>query len=87
MPVLNVARRDHASCAIGRAIFVFCGTAGGYSQSLNTIERLSLSSKKSLHWQLIRTPVTTLSPRFQPAVAQINEYEVVILGGWSNEEH
>ena len=28
LPPLNVARKDHASCAIDRAVFVFCGTAG-----------------------------------------------------------
>ena len=69
MPKLNVARRDHASCAVGLAIFVFCGTAGDCHQSLNTIERLNLVENQTMRWQLIRTPHTTLSPRFQPAVA------------------
>ena len=29
LPKLNVARQDHASCTVGRAIFVFCGTTTG----------------------------------------------------------
>ena len=30
-------------------------------------------------------PVETLEPRYQPAVAVINQQEVAILGGWSKQ--
>ena len=29
LPALNVPRRDHASCAIDKDFYVFCGTVGG----------------------------------------------------------
>ena len=46
MPNLNVARRDHASCAVGNSIFVFCGkSSDSCRQSLNTIERLNLTNR------------------------------------------
>lgn len=65
MPNLNVARRDHASCAVGNSIFVFCGTIGERAQSLNTIERLNLSrGSQRMYWQLIRTPAGVLAPRY-----------------------
>ena len=93
MPNLNVARRDHASCALGSSIFVFCGkSSASCRQSLNTIERLNLTSSNSSrrsqsYWQLIRQNQANLAPRYQPAVAQISQYEVAILGGWSNQAH
>jgi len=39
-----------------------------------------------MFWQLIRTPIDALAPMSYPAVAEINEYEVAILGGWSNTD-
>ena len=36
---------------------------------------------------MIRPNQSNLSPRYQPAVAQITQYEVAILGGWSNQAH
>ena len=86
LPALNVARRDHASCALGSSVFVFCGTAGDCRMSLNSIERLSLQREQRMtYWQLIRAPVATLEPRCQPAVAPLNAHEIAILGGWSKE--
>lgn len=53
--------------------------------SLNSIERLDLLKLKTSHWQMIRAPVGTLEPRYQPAVVAINSHEIAILGGWSRE--
>lgn len=70
---MNVARRDHASCALGNAVYVFCGTSGDCSMNLNSVERLVVQGTQHMkHWQLIRMPTATLSPRYQPAVAPIN---------------
>ena len=64
LPPLNIARKDHASCAIDRAVFVFCGTAGDRRMSLNSIEKLNCSAKNPTRWQLIRVPAWMLSPRY-----------------------
>ena len=86
LPSLNVARRDHASCSMGSSVFVFCGTAGDCSMSLNSIERLCVQQESRMkHWQLIRMPLDILEPRYQPAIAAINQHEIAIVGGWSRE--
>mmetsp|Transcript_16361 Transcript_16361/g.22114 ORF Transcript_16361/g.22114 Transcript_16361/m.22114 type:complete len:106 (+) Transcript_16361:626-943(+) len=65
LPALNVARRDHASCSLGKSVFVFCGTAGDCTMSLNSVERLCVQNNQQMkHWQLIRMPVATLEPRY-----------------------
>jgi hypothetical protein len=48
LPPLNVSRKDHASCSIGRQVYVFCGTAGDGRIMLNSIEVLDLHSKIQL---------------------------------------
>ena len=42
-------------------------------------------TSSSWHWRLIRTPASTLTPRYQPAVAPINQNEIAIMGGWASE--
>lgn len=69
---MNVARKDHSSCALGRSVFVFCGTTDGCNESLNSIEMLN-SLKNPTHWKLIPAPIATLAPRYQPAVSVIND--------------
>ncbi len=88
---MNVSRRDHASCAIGRQVYVFCGTAGDSRITLNSIEvldlhtKMTIENKKQWHWRLIRAPASTLQPRYQPSVCPINQNEIAILGGWASD--
>lgn len=81
---MNVARKDHSSCALGRSVYVFCGTTHGHFESLNSIEMLN-SLRNPTHWKLIPAPRATLAPRYQAAVSVINDNQIAILGGWSKE--
>lgn len=83
MPDLQVARESHASCTAqdGNIIYVFCGfnADGGV---LNSIEKLAPSfDSKPTAWKLLDLPLNSLEPRAFPAVAPLNDREIVLMGG------
>ena len=54
MPSMNVGRYTHASCALGRFVYVFHGTRADGSGYLGSIERLDATALKK--WDLIEDP-------------------------------
>ena len=80
MPPLSVGRMNHAMCAIGDSIIVFCGTQDDGSET-SSIEMLKCTRIQA-RWQMIQ--ISSLLPRFSLGVAPINSREVAILGGYSN---
>ena len=83
LPQLNYSRAYAASCLITGYVYVFAGT--GYNRlELDSIEKIcssSLASNAPASWALIVVPPDILRPRFSPAVASLNDYEIVIMGG------
>lgn len=85
-PDLNVPRAVHSSCAFSASvIYSFCGFNG--TVCLNSIEKLVFNRGVAASgWQLIEVPSSCLLGRRDPLVSQINENEIVILGGYNDKQ-
>ena len=80
---LNEARGNPSACSIQGHVFVFGGWNGG--RAINTIEKISqvdLKPDSAIPWQLINVPPNVFPARQNPAVAPLNDTEIVILGGY-----
>jgi len=80
---LNHARSGAAACCLADQVYIFAGY--GEDDWLNSIEKIgagSLISNGRDRWELIQTSPTILSPRHSPAVAPLNNTEIMIFGGW-----
>lgn len=83
LPPLIQARGSPSACYLDAYIFVFCGWDGG--KILNSIEKIHqshLKPKCQTNWQLIDFPINNFPAREVPAVAPLNNTEIVILGGY-----
>ena len=81
---MSIPRRRHSSCSLGNYIYAVCGYVGGKKiKYTNSIERLDVSTigSKRHQWTQLETRIFCIEPRADPAVAAINENEIVILGG------
>ena len=72
-PALNVARRYLTSCAMGQQVYVACGLA---DEALSSVEILR---QGAVAWELIEIP--DFLPRWDALFCQIDESNLVILGG------
>ena len=81
LPDLNIGRINHASCALAKTVYVFCGSNKmmGY---LNSIESLTISAENK--WQLIEVSRRDLAPRIMPGTISISGHQIAILGGKYN---
>ena len=88
LPPLNQARYDAAACCLKDQVYIFAGYDG--KSYLNSIEKIgagSLISNGRDRWELIQTSPTILSPRREPAVAPLNNTEIMIFGGYKNSNN
>ena len=79
---MNQARYAAAACCLADQVYIFAGYDG--DDCLNSIEKIgagSLISNGVDRWELIQTSPTILSPRIDPAVAPLNNTEIMIFGG------
>ena len=81
VPQLNGVRWRHASVAVGRLVYVVCGSDD--RRRLYSFERLdtSLADSGAARWELIPMPEIDLTPRDWPVAAAISATELIILGG------
>ena len=83
LPPMNKGRSGHAACLLGFHVFVFAG-AIGFGKFANSIEKIHtsfLESNGTIHWTLIELREDSGLSRERPAVAPLNESDIVILGG------
>ena len=88
MPSLNVKRNAASACVLNHIAYVFCGA--GDDGNLNSIEKLDLEKCAAGHdpdysWQLFTPELPEFSPRYYPAVAALNNREIVILAGYDGD--
>ena len=88
LPSLNIKRNAAAACVLNHIAYVFCGS--GDDGNLNSIERLALErgadeDDLSHAWQLFTPDIAEFSPRYYPAVAPLNNREIVILAGYDED--
>ena len=82
-PSLNIARYMHASCAIGKTVYVFCGKVPGLLIT-NSIERSRVTGRSQMEpWELLQVNGSSLAPRHSLGVCPLNQTEIVIIGGQS----
>ena len=86
---MNMVRYMHASCALGDHVYVFGGTRGFATSSISLLgkedENFALiecydTMQVGSPW-LVLNVATSLDFLIKPAVASLNNHQVVILGG------
>lgn len=77
---MNKARMFHASCGFESIVYAFCGTSA-FFKHLNSIERLDLVGGTRWETVFLSQDSDLLMPRTNPAVAVLNDKEIVIMGG------
>ena len=84
---MQIERLEHASCALGDYIYVFCGCNSKH-EPINSIERLKVgqSTDSDYIWELINMQDSIISPRNLPLVSSLNQTKICILGGKNAEE-
>ena len=76
MPLMNEIRENHASCALGSAIYMFCGfNDGNFSY---TIERLEVVQPDQF-WHLILFPEASKLIRSNPSVCAVEEKDEIVI--------
>ena len=79
---LNIARFLHSACTLNGIVYVFCGCEYiDYFNSIEMISESSLLANATTLWQLIDVAENILTPRYNTAVAPLNDTEIAILGG------
>mmetsp|Transcript_22658 Transcript_22658/g.28024 ORF Transcript_22658/g.28024 Transcript_22658/m.28024 type:complete len:167 (-) Transcript_22658:19-519(-) len=76
-PDMNKTRAWHGSCVLNDKAYVFAGSKSA-SASRDSIEMLDLLQERK-GWQLVA--VTLPTPRVATLVGQLNDREIMILGG------
>ena len=82
LPQMNERRYGASACHLLKYVYVFAGREGRIC--LNSIEKIDVDSLVSFGkavWKLIQVPQNILSTRTIPAVSQLNDTEIVIMGG------
>ena len=89
LPTLNVARGYLSACCVKNSVYAICGKSNeGY---LSSIEKLSrpdeqLSNNNTAAWDLLEIEESVLSPRSSTLAFALNEQELLISGGFFQEE-
>jgi hypothetical protein len=84
VPQLNEGRHYHASCSfLDRFVYIFCGISNSSKKYINSIEKFDNLTKKS--WELINIPVENFASRQGLGVAQMNQDEIMIFGGFNGK--
>ena len=83
LPELKVGRFDHSSTSVRDQIFVACGLSA--TGLVNSIEMLDMGTNRQMRsWQLIDIESAVFSPRSDIVFCQINQDQLLILGGESS---
>ena len=88
LPKINQARSNASGCYLPAYVYIFAGYTK--DESINNIEKIasiSLYSNCKEHWQLIEIPQNIFTPRQNPAVAPLNDTDIVIMGGWHGGDY
>lgn len=85
----NQGRHYHSSCSFqNQYVYIFCGISNETKKYLNTIERLefdpnNIQNSLTKRWaKLDIQSIALLSPRQGSGVCQVNENEILIVGGF-----
>lgn len=85
LPEMYTARTKHSSCAIDETVYVFCGQ-DAEGNDLSSIEKLcgACGADPSTAFWIAIELGPEFSPCYAPTVSQVNENELVIIGGQSS---
>ena len=82
MPELNEARFDPGACVLNSNLYVFCGMFGEDCLSSVEVMTNACGPQQGMNfWQMINFTEAQLFPRYAPAVAMLNNTEILIMGG------
>lgn len=67
-------------------VYVFCGVHEYLCQNrIEAISENSLVPGSKIRWKIVEVPQNILIPRKLFAVAPLNDTEIAILGGWTDD--
>lgn len=88
----NNGRHYHSSCSFQQKfIYIFCGISNETKKYLNTIERLEfnqadITASMKFKWNLLAVQnIALLNPRQGSGVCQVNDNEILIVGGFHGQ--
>lgn len=85
LPELNVGRKAHASCSFNRKLIFVFGGRDDRNTTINVIERLDFNeTTQGWHAILIQQQAVQPPASSFPAVYQVNQREICIVGGAKN---
>ena len=85
LPRLNRNNRSASACLLAGYVYLFCGNNGRHTNCLGSIEKIAAANLVpggTASWTLIQVPLNILIPRSSAAVAPLNDFEFVIMGGY-----
>ena len=82
-PPMNVARKNHSMCALGKYIYVFSGVSDqGFCDSIERLDVGAVVNGRTARWEVINLEAGNSIPaRGVPLVAPWSNDEVIYLGG------
>ena len=85
LPSLNVGRGYLSACCVKNSVYAICGKSNeGY---LSSIEKLSRpDDNDTASWDLLEIDESVLSPRSSTLAFALNDQELLISGGFYQEE-
>ena len=82
MPELNEPRCYAGACVLNSNLYVFCGMNGEDLYSSIEVMTNACGPQQGMNfWQTINFTEAQLFPRYAPAVAMLNNAEILIMGG------
>lgn len=84
-PAMNIARKNHSMCALGKYIYAFSGVSSqGFCDSIERLDASAVVAGRTARWEVVNLEAGNNIPaRGVPLVAQWGNDEVIYLGGLS----
>ena len=82
-PAMNIARKNHSMCALGKYIYAFSGVSSqGFCDSIERLDASAVVAGRTARWEVVNLEAGNNIPaRGVPLVAQWGNDEVIYLGG------
>ena len=82
---MNIARKNHSMCALGKYIYAFSGVSSqGFCDSIERLDASAVVAGRTALWEVVNLEAGNSIPaRGVPLVAQWGNDEVIYLGGLS----
>ena len=80
---MNIARKNHSMCALGKYIYAFSGVSNqGFLDSIERLDASAVVAGRTTRWEVVNLEAGNRVPaRGVPLVAPWGNDEIIFLGG------